>query len=227
VSDRDPHDPPPVEVGRVVKPHGLRGEVAVELRTDRPEVRFAAGATVWLDGTRATVTDARPHQGRWLVRFDAAPDRDAAEALRGRLVTAPVLEGDADADAYWNHELVGLVVVDEAGTDLGDVVAIVELPRAAGYDLLEVRRADGTSWYLPDVDELCEVVETEDGDLLLQVIDPPPGLLDPDAAAVVRPDDPAPDAGADDASTSEDLSEDLSVDPSVDPSDDLPDDRDG
>lgn len=192
--DDSPHDPPPVEVGRVVKPHGLRGEVVVELRTDRPEVRFAAGASVWLDGAAATVTAGRPHQGRWLVRFDAAPDREAAEALRGRVVTAPVLEGDADADAYWNHELVGLVVVDEAGTDLGDVVAIVELPGAAGYDLLEVRRADGSSWLLPDVDELCAVVETDDGDLLLQVLDPPPGLLDPDAAAVVRPDEPAPDA---------------------------------
>jgi len=198
-----------MEVGRVVKPHGLRVEVVVELRTDRPEVRFAAGAAVWLDGVEATVTDARPHQGRWLVRFDAAPGREAAEALRGRIVTAPVLEGDDAADAYWNHELVGLVVVDEVGTDLGDVVAIVEMPKAAGYDLLEVRRADGTSWFLPDVDELCEFVETEDGDLLLQVIDLPPGLLDPDAAAVVRPDEPAPAADAADAA---DAAADAAVD---------------
>ena len=198
VDDDSTDDPPRFEVGRVVKPHGLRGEVSVHVLTDRPEVRFAQGATLFLDGRPTTVASSRPHQGRWLVRFEGVADRSAAEGLRGQLVTASPLEGDDDTDTFWVHELVGLTVVTEESEDLGDVVAVVELPAAAGYDLLEVAHPDGHTWFLPAADDLVEAVETEDGDVLLVVIDPPEGLWDDDAREVVRsPGEVAPDDEAD------------------------------
>jgi 16S rRNA processing protein RimM len=179
-------DPPVIEVGRVVKPHGVRGEVAVHLLTDRPDVRFASGAELLLDGEPVTVATGRPHQGRWLVRFEGVGDRTGAEGLRNAVLTAPPLEGDDDTDTFWVHELVGLTVVDEDGVVIGEVSDHIELPPAAGYDMLEVRRPSGTELLLPAVDELVEAREAADGGLVLVVVDPPAGLLDGDEAAVVR-----------------------------------------
>lgn len=180
-------DPPPVEVGRVVKPHGLHGEVSVHLLTDRPEVRFAVGAEVLLDGSPVVVASSRPHQGRWLVRFEHVADRTAAEGLRGATLAGLPLAGDEDADAFWVHELVGLRVLTEDGGLVGEVIDVVELPAAAGYDLLEVRRADGRTLFLPAADELVEAREAGDGWELV-VVDPPAGLLDEDDAVEVRPE---------------------------------------
>ena len=176
-----------IEVGRVVKPHGLRGEVAVHLTTDRPEVRFAVDATVVVDGVERTVESSRPHQGRWLVRLDGVGDRDGAERLRGATMHAPPLAGDDDTDTFWVHELVGMTVVTEDSDDLGDVVSVVELPSSAGYDLLEVDHPDGHTWWLPAADELVQAVETEDGDTLLVVVDPPAGLWDGDEQVALQP----------------------------------------
>ena len=186
-------DPPRIEVGRVVKPHGVRGEVAVHLLTDRPDVRFADGAEVLLDGEPVTVATGRPHQGRWLVRFEGIGDRTAAEGLRGAVLSAPPLAGDDDTDTFWVHELVGLTVLAEDGTVLGEVTDHIELPSAAGYDMLEVRRPSGAELLLPAVDEMVEAREDEDGTLVLVVVDPPAGLLDEDEAVEVRSDLTPPD----------------------------------
>lgn len=179
-------DPPLIEVGRVVKPHGVRGEVAVHLLTDRPDVRFAADAELYLDGEPVVVVAGRPHQGRWLVQFEGVGDRTGAEQLRNAVLTAPPLEGDDDTDTFWVHELVGLTVLDEDGAVIGEVTDHIELPPAAGYDMLEVRRASGGQLLLPAVDDLVEAHETEDGELVLVVVDPPAGLLDEDEAVAVR-----------------------------------------
>ena len=191
--------PPPIEVGRVVKPHGLKGEVAVHLTTDRPEVRFAPGATVLVDGVERVVDTSRPHQGRWLVRFEGVTDRDGAEGLRGRALAGPPLDGDDDTDTFWVHELVGMTVVTEESEDLGDVVSVIELPDVAGYDLLEVEHPDGHTWTLPAADELVQAVETEDGDVLLVVVDPPAGLWDDARREVVRSPGETADGDAPDA----------------------------
>ncbi len=178
-----------------MKPHGVRGEVAVHLQTDRPGVRFAPGAEVLLDGEPAAIVSSRPHQGRWLVRFEGIGDRTAAEGLRGAVLTAPPLDGDDETDTFWVHELVGLTVLDEHGGVIGEVTDHIELSPSAGYDMLEVRRPSGAELLLPAVDELVEARETEEGELVLVVVDPPAGLLDEDEAAVVRsPGETAPDA---------------------------------
>jgi 16S rRNA processing protein RimM len=177
-----------VEVGRVIKPHGLRGEVAVFLSSDVID-RLSAGTAVWIDGVATTVASARPHQGRPLVRFEHVHDRTAAESLRGALVEAAPLDPE-ELDAYLVSELIGVPVIDASGDELGTVIGLVEMPSVAGYDLLEVERASGGTWLLPAADELVEAVEDADG-LRLLVRELPEGLLDVGSATTDRPIGPA------------------------------------
>jgi 16S rRNA processing protein RimM len=165
-----------VLVARVVKAHGIRGEVSCELLTDVPD-RLVAGTPVTLGQIDTTVAGSRPHQGRLLVRFEGVTDRTQAELLRGREVWAPALE-PGERDVYFAHELVGMSVVDAEGATLGRVRALIDLPSAAEYDLLEVERSDGSRWLLPAVDEYVEIeLDDEDRERLV-VVDPPEGLLD-------------------------------------------------
>jgi 16S rRNA processing protein RimM len=179
-----------VLIGRVVKAHGIRGEVVVHPLSDLPD-RFDAGTEVLLGGTPTTIASSRPHQGRLLVSFDGVRDRTAAELLRGRDIEAARVDLD-DSDSYFVHELVGMTVRTEAGDDLGTVAAAVELPEAAGYDLLEVTRADGSTWLLPAVDEYVEVAEGEDGTEHLVVVDPPEGLIGGEPDEVRSPGEEPP-----------------------------------
>ena len=92
-----------LEVGRVAKPHGLRGEVVVALSTNRPE-RVAKGTVLHTEQGPLTVTASRPHQHRHIVRFAGVDTREAADALHGLVLSAEPLE---DPDALWVHELIG------------------------------------------------------------------------------------------------------------------------
>jgi 16S rRNA processing protein RimM len=166
-----------VEIGRVAKAHGLRGEVAVHLDSDVPD-RLSVGTPVWVAGRATTVATVRPHQGRSLIRFAHVTDRTAAELLRGAIVEAAPLDPE-DLDVYLVTELVGRAVRTRDGVVLGTVTALVEMPPVAGYDLLEVTRADGTSWLLPAADELVEVVELGEGERELIVDELPDGLVEP------------------------------------------------
>jgi 16S rRNA processing protein RimM len=150
---------PLLEVGRVGKAHGLRGEVVVTLTTNRPE-RVDPGSVLVTDAGELTVVTSRPHQGRHLVRFEGVDDRNGAEALRGLVLRAEPLD---DPDALWVHELIGSVVVDQHGTEHGEVTS-VELNPAS--DLLVL--AGG------DLVPLTFVVEQGDGRV---VVDVPDGLL--------------------------------------------------
>jgi 16S rRNA processing protein RimM len=180
-----------VVIGRIVKAHGIRGEVVVDVLSEVPG-RFEVGATVLLDGRPTRIASSRPHQGRLLVRLEGVGDRNAAELLRGR-----ALHGDAadvtGSDSYYVHELVGMAVVTVDGDHLGDVSGHIELPQAAGYDLLEITRDDGTTWLLPASDDLVEVGELPDGTELLVVVDPPDGLIDGEPDVVRSDGETAPD----------------------------------
>ena len=149
-----------LEVGRVIKPHGLRGEVIVELITNRTE-RVAPDTVLSSSGGDLRIVASRPHQGRWIVSFDGVPDRTAAEGLRGTILQAEPLD---DADEFWVHELVGAEVVDTTGRWLGSVTAVEANPAS---DLLVL---DGGG-LVP----LHFVVSREPGRV---VVDPPEGLLD-------------------------------------------------
>jgi 16S rRNA processing protein RimM len=151
-----------LEVGRVVKPHGIQGEVVVVAITNHPE-RFAAGNHVWVDGVERAIVTSRPHQDRWLLRFDGVPDRTAAEGLRGAALTAEPLE-DAPEGEVWVHEVVGAEVVDRAGAPIGVVTAVEANP---AHDLLVLE--GGT--LVP----MVFVVDQQPGRV---VVDVPEGLLD-------------------------------------------------
>jgi 16S rRNA processing protein RimM len=180
-----------VLIGRIVKAHGIRGEVVVHPLSDVPG-RFDAGTEVLVGGTPRPIVTSRPHQGRLLVAFEGVADRSAAERLRGAAILGAPVDLQ-DSETYFAHELVGLAVRHVDGRELGVVSALIELPEAAGYDLLEVVRDDAT-WLLPAAEEFVEVVEEEDGTLVLMV-DPPDGLIDGEPE-VARPDVPdAPEPG--------------------------------
>jgi 16S rRNA processing protein RimM len=124
----------------VVRPHGLTGEVVVQLFSDRTE-RLAVGSTLSSDAGELRVEGARPHQDRYLVRFEGVSDRTAADALRGLELRAAPLQVEG---ALWVHDLVGAHVVTEAGRDLGTVVALEPNPASdllvlAGGELVPLR----------------------------------------------------------------------------------------
>jgi 16S rRNA processing protein RimM len=119
---------PLLEVGRIVKPHGLRGDVVVELITNREE-RVAPGTFLRSDDLQLEVVRARPFSatgaGRWIVSFRGIGDLAAAERLRDAVLSAPPID---DPDAFWVHDLIGTTVVDPAGEALGTVTAVQANP---------------------------------------------------------------------------------------------------
>jgi 16S rRNA processing protein RimM len=122
---------PRLEVARIGKAHGLRGEVVLEAISNRDE-RFRPGSVLYVLDEARTIATARRHQERWLVRFDGVDDRNAAEALRGVLVTGDPLDATDDGEV-WVHELVGATVTDRAGAPIGVVTAVEANP---AHDIL-------------------------------------------------------------------------------------------
>lgn len=173
-----------VVVGRVGRPHGIRGEVVIGVRTDEPDLRFAVGATVdaWSapdddgGGGRLTVASARWHSGQLLIAFAGITDRTAAAELTGSWlsVDSSQLPDIGDPDEFRDHELIGLSVRTCAGDPVGVVTDVLHY----GQDLLVVRRQDepGGETLVPFVKAMVPEVDLSAG---VVVIDPPPGLLDP------------------------------------------------
>jgi 16S rRNA processing protein RimM len=167
-------------VGRIGRPHGVHGEVAVEIRTDTPEHRFAPGVTLVTDPPEVgplTVVRTRPHAGRLLVAFAEITDRDAAEARRGALLVADsaTSPAPADADEFWDHDLIGLAAVTTGGRPLGAVVDVVHL---SIQDLLVIRpegAAERAEVLVPFVAAIVPEVDVAGGRV---TIDPPDGLFE-------------------------------------------------
>lgn len=152
-----------LEVGRIGRAHGIRGDVLVTLTTDRVE-RLAPGSRLRSARGALEVEAARPHQSRWIVHFREVDDRSAAEALQGALLEAEALEDDGGE--LWVHNVIGAHVETVEGQGCGQVVAVHENP---AHDLLELQ--DGT--LVPVV----FVIDERRADTLTLVIDPPSGLL--------------------------------------------------
>ncbi len=167
-------------VGRVVKAHGVTGEVVVEVRTDDPDSRFTPGAALRGRPSRGGaerpfVIDAvREHAGRLLVRLAGVADREAADALRGTLflVDSADLPPIDAPDEYYDHQLAGLTVRTLDGAGVGTVTEV--LHTAAG-ELLSVRAPDGREVLVPFVSAIVAAVSLDDSTI---EIDPPDGLLD-------------------------------------------------
>jgi 16S rRNA processing protein RimM len=192
-------------VGRIGRPHGIRGEVIVGVRTDEPDLRFAVGAVLdversvpgpagtrdgaadggqlgggQLGGGQLTVAAARWHSGQLLVAFAGITDRTAAGELTGSWlsVDSSQLPESTDPDEFRDHELIGLSV----RTSAGDAVGVVADVLHHGQDLLVVRQGGaqdggkGRDYLVPFVKAIVPEIDVSAGIL---VIDPPPGLLDP------------------------------------------------
>jgi 16S rRNA processing protein RimM len=171
-------------VGRIGRPHGIRGEVTVEVRTDEPEQRFAVGSVLRTDPAASTapavvpstltVEEVRFHQGRPLVLFDGYYERDLVENLRNvmLIVDSDELDMPDDPDEFHDLQLVGLSAVSPGGEVLGTVARIDHAPSS---DLLVLTLPDGRSGLVPFVKAIVPEVDLAGGKI---VVDAPAGLLD-------------------------------------------------
>ena len=168
-------------VGRIGRPHGVRGLATIEVRTDDPDLRFVPGTALTTDPPERgpiTVVGRKWHSGTLLLQL-ADPSghvyetREDVEALRNTLLLVPVSDLPAieDPDSFYDHQLVGLAARLSDGTDLGTVTAV----RHEAQDLLVVRRAEGGEVLVPFVSALVPTVDLGGGFI---VVDPPEGLLD-------------------------------------------------
>ena len=164
-----------VTVGRIGRPHGIRGDVVVGVRTDEPGLRFAQGSRLDTDPAETgplTVAGSRWHSGELLVRFEGVSDRDAAAELRGTWLTvdSATLPPPDDPDEFNDADLVGLSVRTVEGTPVGTVDDVLH----SGQDVLVVKSADGREIMIPFVKAIVPDVDLASG---LIVITPPDGLL--------------------------------------------------
>jgi 16S rRNA processing protein RimM len=178
---RDAAPPARLVVGRIVKPHGVGGEVVVDVMSDAPG-RFEPGIELATGDPEAeeaapprqlVIAASRRHQGRLLIGFEGLDDRDDAEALRGELLTIPFSSArQLGPDEFWPHQLTGLAVVDHTGAAVGSVTDV--LPGAA-HDLLQVGLDTGGEVLVPAVAALV-TVELAAGRVVVADL---PGLLEP------------------------------------------------
>lgn len=164
-----------VAVGRLGRPHGIRGEVTVELRTDEPERRFAPGSVLIAEPPTPiplVVETVRWNGAIMLVGFENVYDRNAAELLRNRVVFVDVDRNDSPTgnDEYYDHQLVDLDAV-VGGQRIGAIREVIHLP---GQDLLAITTADGKEVLVPFVSSIVPEVDLAAGRV---VIVPPSGLL--------------------------------------------------
>lgn len=171
-----------VVVGRIGKPHGIRGEVTVDVRTDEPERRYADGAVLRAEAPRGsafaartlTVSRTRWHQGVLLASFAELPDRTTAESARGVVLRAvvPADETPEDPDEFYDHQLVGLAAYDLDGSHLGEIVGLTH----GAQDLLRIRTLDRREALVPFVSALVPEVDVAGGRV---VVADRPGLVSP------------------------------------------------
>ena len=165
-----------VVVGRIGRPHGIRGEVTVEVRTDEPDRRFAPGTVLYVHGSgRQLVVDRiHWHSGRLLLTVEGILDRTGAESLRGFVVEVErgVDDTPDDPEEFYDSALTGCTVEGLDGGTLGVVTEVVHLP---SQDMLAIRTSDERDLLVPFI---ALFVPTVDIAARRIVIDPPAGLID-------------------------------------------------
>ena len=188
---------PQLRVGRLLKAHGLKGALKVELYTDDPDRRFVPGASFTLQvpadskwhGTTVTVREFRWMNNHPVVFLEGIDDRTEAESLVRAIlwIDQDAAESEPEDDAWYDHQLAGLDVVRD-GAVIGKVSRIDHLP---SQDLLIVRH-NGEEVMVPFVSEIVPEVDLAGGRV---VVTPPAGLFEelPDEPVAA----PAPDEKAD------------------------------
>jgi 16S rRNA processing protein RimM len=171
-----------VRVARVGKPHGIRGEVTVELFTDTPEERFRHGNVLIAKapkGTSSLFNELTVAKARWnkhilLVKFVEVQDRNAAETLRNLELYVAVGEAYNGQDEWYADELIGFSV-HKGSYKAASIGEITDLITGEAQDLLEIRLSNGRDVLIPFVEEIVPEIDTEQGAV---VITPPTGLLE-------------------------------------------------
>lgn len=167
-------NPEHVTVGQIVKPHGVKGEMIVDVYTDFPEKRFQEGARVLVeeeDRVRPlTVVRARPHKDRLILRVEEIEDIDEVESLRDRLLVIPETETEElEEDEVYGFELEGYEVLDRDGRSMGTITN-VEFPFV--NPVLEIECPGRGTVDFPAAPELVEGVDRDKRHIRLRF---PPG----------------------------------------------------
>jgi len=164
-------------IGRIIRPHGVRGDLICEVRTDEPDERFVAGSVLVTDPAEhgpVKLEYVRWYQGRLLITLEGVADRDAAEALRGVLLcvdSADITEPE-DPEEFRDHDLVDLRVEDTDGTVIGNVTRVEHGP---AHDMLVVRRDGDKPALIPFIHAMVPTVDVPGGRIVVTL---PDGLLD-------------------------------------------------
>jgi 16S rRNA processing protein RimM len=175
-------EPSYVIVGRVRRPHGIRGEVRVEILTDYPE-RLVQRDSLYLAHPQSPdevkqypLESVRPHKGILLVKLGGIDDRDAAEELRGMLIQVPFEEAvPLEEGEYYHFQLIGMDVETETGEWLGRVADVLA---TGAHDVYVVRGPRGEV-LLPAIEDVILELNTERRKM---VVRPLPGMLEEEAA---------------------------------------------
>jgi 16S rRNA processing protein RimM len=182
-----------LQVARIGKPHGIRGEVTVQVLTDAPEDRFVPGTQFVVEPASAgplTVESARWNKDILLLAFEEVETRNDAETLRGAklFIETEELEDDDDDEGWYEHELVGLDV-RVGGNVVGKVSALHTLPV---QDLIVVTSNEGKEILVPFVEQIVPEVNVGEGFIL---VTPPVGLFEINADEEARPEAGEADSG--------------------------------
>ena len=164
-----------VVAGRIVRPHGVRGQVIVDPVPDLIE-RVRPGQVVYLGehGRESRVVSLQPHQARYLVSLEGCRTRESAEALRGEVVACPFEDlGPLPEGTFFRWQIVGLRAVTEDGNDLGEVIEVFS---TGANDVYEVQQADGRRVLLPAISSVVREVDLDGGLIRIHLL---PGLIDP------------------------------------------------
>lgn len=167
-----------LRVGRLVKAHGLKGGLKLELYTDNPEGRFVPGARFTLQvpeaspwhGKEIKVREYRVMNGNPVVFFDGVDDRECADSLVRAILWIDQDADEVEDNAWFDHQLVGLDVVRE-GTSVGRIVRVEHFP---AQDLLIVKHGVDEVM-VPFVAAIVPTVDIAAGQV---IVTPPPGLFE-------------------------------------------------
>ncbi len=168
-----PAQPMLLAVGKLLHPHGVHGEMLMEVYTDFPE-RLVAGVVLYLDqpGESLRLVKRRHHNAGLLVTFEGYTTPEAVAQFRNQLlyVHADDLPSLPQGE-YYHHQLLDLSVNDEAGEPIGVVTEIIE---TGASDVLVVRPASGSEVLIPVVDTFVREVDLEKKTITVRLI---PGML--------------------------------------------------
>ncbi|MFM1826591.1 MAG: hypothetical protein RLZZ37_1226 [Actinomycetota bacterium] len=167
-------------VGRLGRPHGVHGEISVEVRTDEPDIRFAKGSKLFIKDSKnqLTVLSSRWHQEKMLVKFEEITDRDLANEIKGKTLMIQIDPNKIETkkDQYYEFQLAGLTVADKNNKDLGQIKEVIT---GLAQDLLVVETKEKKEVLVPFVKQIVTNVDLEEK---LVTMDPPVGLFDEENA---------------------------------------------